>query len=285
MGKKKSGSIRQRDSQGRLTTGSIARTRTIVAIVGNVVGAAALVVAIGALYWLLTFTASDNRISSVFKDDVGGTETMSFPFLMLMLSMIGFFFGQFAVRGRWGLGLGSGKKNGSFQVTLRPISVALHTAFFVVALLAWVAVVVVPVYLDTRGKIAASDGSSAVEQFWFTVTIYAVVSGALAAMVGVSLLKKLTYNRSLEKGRSTIIEGSARQRVWRKVSHIYRTELGVAGFAGAALGLSPIGVRLDSALYGFGMLAAGVLLLATAIVLALGSWRSGLPVERVESYT
>jgi hypothetical protein len=37
--------------------------------------------------------------------------------------------------------------------------------------------------------------------------------------------------------------------------------------------------------YGFGMLAAGVILLAAAIALALGSWRSGLPVERVESYT
>jgi uncharacterized membrane protein len=288
MSKNTSKTARSVDSQGRRSGGSIARTRTVIAIVGNLVGALALVVAAGAIYWLLALTASDRSISSVFEDDIAGTETMAFPFLMLALSMVGFFFGQFAVRGRWDLGSRFSKnasKNGTFQVTLRPVSVTLHSVFLGAALLAWVAVVVVPVYLDTQGKIAASDGSSAVEQFWFTVTIYAVVSGVVAAIVGVSLLKKLTYNRSLARSGSTVIEGSPQQRTWRKFSHIYRGELGIAGFAGAALGLSPLGIRLDSALYGFGMLAAGLILLAAAIALALGSWRSGLPVERVESYT
>lgn len=107
----------------------------------------------------------------------------------------------------------------------------------------------------------------------------------MAAIVGVSLLKKLTYNRLLARSGSTVAKGSASQQAWRTFSHIYRGELGIAGLAGATLGLSPLGVRLDSALYGFGMLAAGVILLTIAIALALNSWRSGLPVERVESYT
>jgi hypothetical protein len=273
------------DSLGRRTTGSTARVRRIVAVAGHVVGIAALLVAIGAVYWLLTFTASGNRISSAFPDDVGGTTTMSFPFLMAMLAMIGLFFGQFAVRGRWGVGARVGQRNGFFQVTLQPLSVASHAVLLVLALLAWVLVLVVPVYLDVRGEIEALPGSSAVEQFWFTVTIYGVVTGVVSAMIAVSLLKKLTYNRSLRRAGRFVVPGSARQKVWRKFSHIYRGELGIAGFAGAALGLSPLGIHLDSALYGFSMLAAGLVLSTVSITLALNSWRSGLPLERLESYT
>jgi hypothetical protein len=59
----------------------------------------------------------------------------------------------------------------------------------------------------------------------------------------------------------------------------------VAALGGASLGLAPLGVHLDSSAYGFSFAAAGVALLVVAVVLALNAWRSGLPVERVESYT
>jgi hypothetical protein len=271
------------DANARKATG-LNDMAKIVAIVGNSVGVAALAVAIGAVYWLLTFTASDRRISSVFEDDIAGTRTMSFPFLMLLLSLIGFFFGQYALRGTWGVGTKK-QRDGSFVVNIRPVSVPLHALLLAGALIAWVLVMVVPVYLDTRGEIDASPGSSAVEQFWFTVTIYGVVTGIVSGMVGMSLLKKLTYNRFLERSRSFIDSGSQSQLAWRKFSHIWRGELGIAACAGAALGLSPLGIHLDSAAYGVGMLAAGLVLLTVSALLALNSWRSGLPVERLESYT
>jgi hypothetical protein len=44
-------------------------------------------------------------------------------------------------------------------------------------------------------------------------------------------------------------------------------------------------VHLDSAAYGFGALAIGLALIIIAVLVALNAWRSGLPVERVESYT
>ena len=276
---------RPTDDQGRRTTGSIARTRQIVGIVGNIVGVLALLVAAGAVYWLLTLTAGGDSISSVFEDDVAGTTTIAFPTLMALLSMVGFFFGQFAVRGKWGMGGGSIFAGGAFKVDLRPISVAVHALLFLLALIAWALVMVVPLVIDAQGGIDATEGSSALDQYWFTVTVYGAITGALAAMTGVSLLKKLTYNNSLQRNFSSIEPGSPSQKRWRVISHIWRAELGHAGLSGAALGLAPLGLHLGSAVYGWSFAAVGVLLLVAAIVLALNSWRSGLPVERVESYT
>ena len=97
---KNSTGVRGRDDQGRRTTGSIAVTRRTVGLIGNAVGVLALLVATGSVFWLLSLTGGDRSISSVFEDDVAGTTTIAFPTLMALLSMIGFFFGQFAVRGR-----------------------------------------------------------------------------------------------------------------------------------------------------------------------------------------
>lgn len=274
-----------RDAQGRRTTGSTATVRRVVAIAGNLVGAVALLVAIGAVVWLLLYTAGGSRISETFPDDIAGTETIAFPTLMAGLSMIGFFLGQYAVRGRWGVGGGGAVKGGSLTVELRPISVGLHACFVGLAVLAWALVMVVPVVLDARGMLTIPLGSSARNQFWFTVTVYGTITGVLAGIVAVSLLKKRTYNTSLARNLSTVVPGSRSQLWWRKFSHIWRSELGLAGAAGAALGLSPLGVHLQSPAYGFGALAIGVVLMAVAVVLALNSWRSGLRVERVESYT
>ncbi|MDL5350381.1 hypothetical protein [Microbacterium sp. zg-YB36] len=273
-----------RDGLGRRTTGSIATTRKVIAIVGNLVGAVALLVAICAVVWLLLHTAGGGRISEVFPDDIGGTETIAFPTLMAGLSMIGFFFGQYAVRGRWEVVVSEGKSGGSFGVHLRPISVRLHVLLLGLTLAAWALVMVVPVVLDAQGILDIPLGSSAVDQFWFTVTVYGVLTGILAAMISLSLFKKLTYNDLLARHSSTIVPGSARQLWWAKFSHIWRAELGIAGFAGAALGLSPLGVHLDSPAYGFGALAIGIALMTVAVLLARNSWRSGLAVERVGSY-
>jgi hypothetical protein len=273
------------DAQGRRTTGSGALTRRIIAIVGNLVGALALVVAIGAVLWLLALTAGGDSIGSVFPDDRAGTSTIAFPTLMAFLSMIGFFFGQFAVRGRWSMATGKPAADGSYKVDLRPIGVGLHSVFLLLAVLAWALVMVVPVVADSRGALNTGDGSSATEQFWFTVTVYGTITGVIAAMVAVSLLKKLTYNRALLRHRSFIDAGSASQGWWRRFSHIWRAELGIAGFAGAALGLSPLGIHLHSAVYGVGALVIGLALGAVAVLTAVNSWRSGLPVERLESYT
>jgi len=101
----------------------------------------------------------------------------------------------------------------------------------------------------------------------------------------VSLLKKLTFNRALTRHAAAIREGSRSQLWWRAFSHIWRAELAVAGFAGAALGLSPLGVHLHSPGFGWSAVGIGLGLIAVAVALALNAWRSGLPVERVESYT
>jgi hypothetical protein len=263
-----------------------AKLRRGVAIVGNAVGALALLVAIVAVAAILWFTNQDVSIGSVIEDDAAGTTTIAFPFLMVLLSMIGFFFGQFASRGRWGaVEKTSIVSSGTFRVELRPIGVGLHVLFLVLALLAWMLVVLLPVVLEVAGTVDPAAGSSAAEQFWFTVVVYAIVTGGIAAVVAVSLLKKVTYNRSLERGRGSIVDGSPAQVAWRRFSHIWRGELAIAALGGAALGLSPLGIHLDSAAYGLAFAAAGVALLLASILLALNSWRSGLPVERVESYT
>ncbi|WP_127572865.1 hypothetical protein [Georgenia faecalis] len=273
------------DDLGRATTGPVARARFIVALVGNTVGALALLVGAGTVFWLLSLTGGGEPIRSVVEDDTTGTETMSFPILMALLSMIAFFFGQFAARGRWGADEGYHSSGGSFTVLLRPVSVGLHAVLLVVALAAWALVMVVPLVLEAQGAIAASDGSTALSQYWTVVTVYSVVTGALAGMTGVSLLKKLTYNESLRRHGWTIRKGTPSQLRWRLVSHIWRAELGIAAVAGVALGLAPLGVHLESTVFSVSFAAAGAALLAGAVVMALNAWRSGLPVERVESYT
>ena len=268
----------QRDGQGRRTTGSIARTRKIVGIVGNIVGIAALLVGAGFVFWLMSLTGGGDSISSVFENDIGGTTTIAFPTLMALLSLTGFIFGQFAVRGRWGFGSKSIFAGGSFTVDLRPISVGLHAFFLIVAIAVWAYIVAVPV---ARGDALAD----ARDQFWFVVTVYGAITGALVAMTALSLLKKLTYNAALQRHGSSIVAGSRAQVWWRAFSHQWRAELGIGGLGGAALGLAPLGIHLDSALYGLSFAAVGIVLLIGATLLALNSWRSGLPVERVESYT
>ena len=262
------------------------RTRRTIALIGNTVGAVALLAAIAAVAALLWFTNQDVSIGDVFEDDRSGTMTIAVPFLLLVLSMIGFFFGQFASRGRWGMGDNTSTwSSGTFRVVLRPISVGLHVVFFLLAVVAWLLVLPLPVLLQSAGTIGADEGSSAAEQFWFTVVVYGVVTGAIAAVVGVSLVKKLTYNRLLQRGRDTIVDGSPSQVAWRRFSHIWRGELMIAALGGAALGLSPLGIHLDSITYGLALAAAGTGLIIASVVVALNSWRSGLPVERVESYT
>lgn len=264
----------------------IASLRRRTALVCNLVGVLALVVAVAAVAAILWSTNQGVSIGSVFESDSTGTGTIAFPFLMALLSMIALFFGQFATRGVWGTGRKSSVfSGGSFRVDLRPIGPGLHSLFFALALLAWVLVAPLPVALEASGAVNPPPGSSAAEQFWFTVVVYAMVTGALAAVVGVSLLKKVTYNRLLERGRGSIVTGSSSQGAWRWLSHIWRGELGLAALAGAAFGLSPLGVHLDSTAYGLACAGAGIALLMASIVMALNSWRSGLPIERVESYT
>ena len=264
--------------------------RRVVAIVGNTVGVLALLAAIAGVGAMLWITANGTSMSRIFEDDVAGTRTISAPTLLALLALVGLIFGQFASRGMWGIGLSkgpslNGRGGGTFAVQLRPISVPLHLLFIVLAVVVWLLVLPVPVVLDRGGEIPALPGSSALEQFWFTVTVYGALSGAVVAMITVSLLKKLSYNRSLERNREAIVPNSPEQRFWRKFSHIWRAELLVAALGGAALGLSPLGIPLDSPAYGFGMLGAGLVLFVASIPLALNAWRSGLPVERVESYT
>lgn len=276
---------RKWDARRQRTAGSSARVRRIVAVVGNIVGVAALLVGIGTVVWLLLLTAGGDSIGSVFADDVAGTTTIAFPTLMALLSLTGFIFGQFAVRGRWGMSEGGRSTGGSITVELRPIGVGLHVIFLMLSLIAWVLVMVVPVVLDAQDALRIPDGSSAREQFWFTVTVYGALTGALTAMIGLSLLKKLTYDRALARSTSQIRPGSGSQVWWRTFSYIWRAELGIGAVGGAALGLSPLGVHLDSPAYGLGAVAIGVLLMGIAAVTALNAWRSGLPVQRVESYT
>lgn len=262
------------------------RIRRIIAGVGNVVGSVALIVATAVVAVILWFTNSGVSIGDVIEDDYSGTTTIAFPFLMLVLSLVGFFFGQFAARGRWGVGPhASVWSSGTFRVVLNPIGVTLHGFFFLLALVAWALVLVLPVILGSAGSLTLAEGSSEAKQFWFTVSVYGAVTGGVAAIVGVSLVKKLTYNRNLERGRSSIVEGSASQVAWRRFSHLWRGELLVAAVAGAVLGLAPLGFHLDSAVYGLSFAAVGILLLIASVALALNAWRSGLPVERVESYT
>lgn len=264
----------------------IARLRRGTGIIGNLVGVLALLAALAAVFAILWFTNQGVSIGSVFEDDSSGTTTIAFPFLMTALSMIAFFFGQFSTRGRWGAEKKSSVlSSGSFRVDLRPISVGLHALFLALAVVAWVLVSPVPVALESSGAVNPPPGSSAAEQFWFTVVVYSAVTGGIAAVVGVSLLKKLTYSTLLERGGSGIVDGSPAQVAWRRFSHIWRGELMIAAIAGAALGLSPLGVHLDSAAYGLSFAVVGAVLLAASVAMALNSWRSGLPVERIESYT
>lgn len=265
---------------------STERARGRIALIGNLVGTVALLAAIAAVLALLWFTNAGVSISDVFEDDRSGTMTIAVPFLVLLLSMIGFFFGQFAARGRWGMGENTSTwSSGTFRVVLRPVSVSLHALFLAAALLAWAVVLPLPVALQASGIIGTDEGSSAAEQFWFTVVVYGVVAGAIAAVVGVSFLKKISYNRLLTRGRDRIVDGSPSQVAWRRFSHIWRGELMIAAVGGAALGLSPLGIHLDSVSYGLALAAAGAALIIAAVAIALNCWRSGLPVERVESYT
>ncbi|MET0715179.1 MAG: hypothetical protein ABWY57_09720, partial [Mycetocola sp.] len=123
-----------------------AASRRVVGIGGNVVGVVALLIAIAAVAAILVVTNQGVSIGSIIEDDSAGTMTIAFPFLMVLLSMTGFFFGQFATRGRWG----SSEKtsvlsSGSFRVDLRPISVALHILFLLMSVIVWFLVVAVPV--------------------------------------------------------------------------------------------------------------------------------------------
>ena len=177
------------------------------------------------------------------------------------------------------------RASGTFTVILRPLSPSLHASLLLVAVVAWFLVLPLPVLLARTGTLDPSPGSSAEDQFWFTVVVYGVVTAAIAAVVGGSLLKKLTYNRLLGRGRDSIVNGSPSQVRWRIFSHIWRGELMVAAFGGVGVGLAPLGIHLDSPAFGFGAFGVGTALLVISVALALNSWRSGLPVERVESYT
>ncbi|MBT2586791.1 hypothetical protein [Arthrobacter sp. ISL-95] len=252
-----------------------------------ILGIALTLAGVGLVAFLLVLTGSGTPIREVFPDDRTGTTTIAAPFLVLMFGFIALVFGNFALRGTWSLLREEEQprgKPGTWRVDLRPINPVIHGFLVLVGFAAWFAVLALPAYLDTQGLIAAKDGSTARSQLWFIVVVYGLISGAITAMVAMSLLKKLTYNRLLARSISTLTPGP-KQAFWWRFSHIWRGELGAAAVGGSALGLAPLAAHFGSGLNLALSLTVGLVAMLLSAALALNSWRSGMPVERVESYT
>lgn len=256
------------------------------------VGSLLIVLALVALVTLAVRILRGTDLRQFSEGEQWGENLVTLPILILMLAAAPMFLAEYQRRGVWMSRDRGFFEGGSNVVVTRPLRLWARALWILVSVVAWVALIVIPVQIDIRTDALADVD----ESLWTLLVTNGIFASGMAMVLVFSLLKRLTYDRLATRFADRVIYGSFNQLFWRFVSYRFRFELWFAFGFGAILGTIPLVYRTaaercftetcvlvpdpDWLAWIFWIaLGSGVL----ALLGCLNGWRSGKQLESGES--
>ena len=122
---------------------------------------------------------------------------------------------------------GSGK-GGTVTSQLKPLETRYHLAWIAVAVIAWLALIVLPLLLAAGGGWPVSLDETQESFTFLTLGAYGGLSAALAVMMSVSLAKKTAYRAAILRRGDRALSGGAGKSFWRWFTFRWRFDLWLA---------------------------------------------------------
>lgn len=250
--------------------------------------AAALVL----LVLLALRTAGGDDLREFAGGESWGDNLVAAPFIILMVAAAPLFLAEYHRRGLWFTRERGAFEGGSNVVVLRPARLWSRALWLLISILAWLALIVVPVHYDITTDVFAEADPT----LWSLLVAHGTFAAGMTLVLAFSLLKRLTYERLTARFGGGVVYGSASQRLWRFLSYQFRFELWFAFGCGAALGTIPLLYQLgaescytaecvpvpDAAILAWIFWIAGGCA-AVALIGCLNAWRSGKSLYSGES--
>lgn len=156
-----------------------------------------------------------------------------------------------------------------------------HLAWLAVPLAFWVVLLVVPLQLASDGGWPASLERGPEDSVWFLLALHGGLAAGIAAVVAVSLVKKLAYRARVRAGSETEESGGAA--FWRSFTYRWRFDLWLAMAGGILLGTCWTALYFEDSGFFFGVFGGGVVFLGLAVVTTVNFWRAGEQLAAGES--
>lgn len=260
--------------------------------VGIVVAGAALA-SVLVLFWYLSLPIDHGSLSEdttirgglfLTEDTVSeGGVVLAVPAGLLLVASCLLFPGYFLTRGRMGQSSGS-RLGGSVVATYRVLGTRAHLAWIVVAIALWIGLLVVPLASGAAGGWPSSVEEEARQYIYILSGIYGGLAAGLAALLGVSLVKKRRFLAMAEAADARLETADAAQAFWRWYGYRWRIDGWLATVGGIQLGVSVLALAVGTPVVFGATLAIGVGLLAIGVFTALQFWRAGEAIGSAEGF-
>ncbi|PWC06102.1 hypothetical protein [Mycetocola zhujimingii] len=175
-----------------------------------------------------------------------------------------------------------GLEGGTVVSTNEILSPRAHLTWIAVAVLFWLALIVVPMLMAVGGGWPTTVPELPQTYVWANLGMYGALASATAGVLVVSFLKKQRYLAMVEAEDSRLLEPP--HGVWRWLTFRWRFDLWIGGVGGALVGACWLAALAgDVVLLGV-TLVIGAALLAVGIWMARQYWRAGVPLGVGESF-
>jgi hypothetical protein len=268
------------------------RAGRVLLALGIVVAALALAAVLG-LFWYFSLPIDHGSLSAdttvrgglfLTENTVSeGGVVLAAPAGMLLVASCLLFPGYFLTRGRMGLSTGS-RLGGSVTARYRVLGTRAHLTWIAIAVALWIGLLVVPLASGASGGWPASVEEDARQYIYILSGIYGGLAAGLAALLGVSLVKKRRFLAMAEAADARLETADAAKAFWRWYGYRWRIDGWLAMVGGILVGVSVLAFAVGTPLF-FGVtLAVGVALVAIAVITALQFWRAGEAIGSAEGF-
>ncbi|MFC5928123.1 hypothetical protein D6T64_10470 [Cryobacterium melibiosiphilum] len=264
-------SQRQRRLGLRLTLVGVVLTLLGLASIGVLI--ALTIQASAAFEGAMADTYTRSQLFGLYQSERStGALITAVPAIFFLLAMCLAGLGELLRRGIWTRAHRGFWQGGSNTATVRMLSPAVHLVWIAAPLLVWAALIAVPLVLSSAGGWPANLHYSVVDDVWFLLGMYGGVASGIAAIMGVSLVKKLAWTRRVRAG--TTLPAGTGSRFWRGLTYYWRFDLWLAFIGGAILGPCWMALFFEDPPFFFAALGIGVLFIGLAVLAAVNFWRS-----------
>ncbi len=269
------------------------RAGRVLLAVGAVVAAAALA-SVLVLFWYFSLPIDHGSLSNdttvrggllLTEDTVSeGGVVLAAPAGLLLIASCLLFPGYFLTRGRMALSTGT-RLGGSVVASYRVLGTRAHLAWIAIAVALWIGLLVVPLASGASGGWPASVEEDARQCIYLLSGIYGGLAAGLAALLGVSLIKKRRFLAMAAARDARLETADPHQRFWRWYAYRWRIDGWLATVGGTLVGASVLALAVVTPPF-FGVtLAIGLALVAIAVATCLQFWRAGEAIASAEGFS
>ncbi|HEY0261355.1 MAG TPA: hypothetical protein VGC18_16045 [Lacisediminihabitans sp.] len=263
-----------------------------------VLGAVAVALALVALAWLLWLLSSGtDREGLQTTVTVPGAFLLSrrqssivsvliaIPGCLLVVGAVLLFLGVFLRRAaRFGVRDRRWWQGGTVVSVMKPIGARAHLLWIAVAVVGWGCLILIPLATSGGGGWPLDLREPESTNTFIVLGLYGGLAAALAGILTVSLVKKLTYAAELRRRGDRARGGGAGKSFWRWFTFRWRFDLWFAAVGGALLGTSWMALLFHDTSFFAGALIIGAVFMAVAVVTAMQYWRAGQALGTGESF-